>query len=780
MIFPLADAQNVRKSGAKATYLAELVSAGFAIPRGFVLSADAYRAHLWACGQRQSATVSADAEVREAVRASMLAGEIPEDILSPIAEAYKRISWQTGLAEPKVAVRPSALDDAGFGGFPGAYESYLNVAGLDDLYVAIKRVWASLWSGKAAMYRSRFESLTDPAMAVIIQLMIPATATGTSFTANPVTGDPSVAQIIAKSAQDGSAHYAVDLRSMSVGRTTGDDLLAVSEDTLRQVAEQSILAEDALRSPVTVEWAAQREGVWILQANPIRDLPAYFPVDADYTQNTRWKKMDAEPLSYFARSISAGPAPSKKTTSVRIAINGYLYARDEPAQASNDRNRSKEIDAAAATLREWEKKIYPDLTARIGEHIACKLTDLTDSELAGILQAAASVARSAYDWMCRTQHPSVAPPDMLAELLNDRPLAWRLLGGGDDLILQRDAYLQELAERFVIAENAGRVDDESWWKPYKHDVDQFVCDYTYAFTDNVDASDPARWSSWIEDRDAVFWIISAISRRGDSPTLVTLNCAAEQEAAFAEAAAMGAIAKNLHADFTRLLGLCRKWKLGRSQIEQSCARAGASIRLIVGEYARRLMADKTISCADDLYYVSVDELSSLKAADHPKLANRIAHRKHENWLERRLLAPDILPADEQPQTFGVDSADPSLYGIAAGEGIVTGRARVVTTLSEASEIEPGDILVIPCHGAAWTPFMALAGGFVCGSGHDMRAEAVAARVYGIPAGVGCEGIECIRDGQKIAVDGSMGLVSAQDWRIKNQHNYFSKDLDASS
>jgi pyruvate,water dikinase len=141
VVLPLADARTNRRTGGKAIGLSKLIAAHFCVPKGFVLSADAYRSHLWASGVREIASAHAEAEDREAIRAAILAQPIPEDIWQSVSEAYERLSWQIGDAEPKVAVRPSALEDSrGGSGFSGAYESYLNVAGLENLDAAIKRV----------------------------------------------------------------------------------------------------------------------------------------------------------------------------------------------------------------------------------------------------------------------------------------------------------------------------------------------------------------------------------------------------------------------------------------------------------------------------------------------------------------------------------------------------------------------------------------------------------------------------------------------------------------
>lgn len=769
LILPLADAQSGRRTGAKATCLSKLVAASFAVPRGFVLSADAYRAHLWASGERQIASSTADAEQREAIRAAILSHDIPDDVWQAVAEAYERLSWQTGLPDPKVAVRSSALDEGvNGGGFPGAYESYLNVSGFDELNAAIKRVWASLWSGKAAAYRARFSDAGEPAMAVIVQQMVAADFTGTAFTANPVTGDPHGAMVMARSGDTGSAHYAVDLHELCVSRTGGTAEPTVPEDLIRRIVEQSILVEDAVGGRISVEWAVDREGIWILQAGPIHDLPAHFPIngDGESEASVLWARQDPQPISYFARCIASDCSSRKGSVPNRRVLNGYLYTRLESPVESTDRARSKAIDEAAASLREWQKRISPELGGRVSELLGTELSDLDSAALSCTLQSAAEVARLAYDWFCRSESPSVRLPGMLSQLLGDSRLAWRLLGGVRDVVFDRDALLQELSERFAIAEKLGKLEDESWWRGYKADVERFARDYGYAFRSPGEAADPARWRSWVEDTDPVFRMIGAISRRGTGPTLVTLHCAADEEAQ----ATIAGVTKGRQTDVKRLVELAREWIRARSEIEHACTLAGTALRLAAIELARRLESAGAISSGEDIFLLSVNELAALtaepEATERTQLTAKIAHRKHERWLECRLAAPETLPRDDSVLEFEAAS-DGKLTGTPVCAGSVTGHARVVASVEDAAEIGRGDILVSVSEGVAWTPFLALAGGLVCGSGHGMCAEAVAARIYGIPAVVGCAGAGTIRDGQKISVDGSSGVVTViADFRRK--------------
>ena len=77
LVVPLVDAQRSRKTGSKAVDLSRLITARFAVPRGFVISADAYRSHLWASGARAVASAAQEAEDRERIRSAIIVSRYP-------------------------------------------------------------------------------------------------------------------------------------------------------------------------------------------------------------------------------------------------------------------------------------------------------------------------------------------------------------------------------------------------------------------------------------------------------------------------------------------------------------------------------------------------------------------------------------------------------------------------------------------------------------------------------------------------------------------------------
>lgn len=759
LILPLADAQKSRRTGSKATNLSKLVAARFAVPRGFVLSADAYRSHLWASGARVAASAQVDAEQREAIREAILTKPIPDDVWQSVAKAYERLSWQTGIPEPKVAVRSSAMELGGDHGFSGAYESYLNVSGLDALDVAIKRVWASLWSGKAAAYRMRQESAAEPAMAVIVQQMVEGYCAGTAYTANPMTGDPQSVCVSVRG-ESGTMQYMVALSDLSVTKAADMDDAAVDESLIRHIAEQSILIEDVIGGRVGIEWAVDRYDTWMLQAASIADLPAHFPVQWDNEADDRvlWTREDPHPVSYLARGLVAGTADRK-------ILNGYLYSRTPTAQQVGDdrgalRARAKEIDDAADSLRDWQKHVEPELRERLKELSTIGAAEVSHANLIRHLNTAADSFRTSYEWMRRGRRMVSRLCEMLLEAVGDNGLMWRLVGGISDAYFERDALLQEMSERFAIAEQSNKLDDEKWWRSYKAGVEKFALSYGCAFASPGQAADPSRWKSWIEDTDSLFRIIGAISHKGTGTTLVTRHCAAEQDFRTAESEALRGIAAGKQSGLKRMVELSRCWIAARSQAEHLCELSSSMLRLRLIELAGKLEQNRAISSPDDVFLLSVQELLSiseqLDSQQRSELAAKIARRKHEAWIERRFVAPRTLPSSDCIADF----ADASFAGAPASPGTVSGHARVVSSIEDAAEIENGDVLIAAASGSVWTPFLAIAAGFICETGDEMSVEAIAARTYGIPAVMNCMGIGgTIRDAQKITLNGTSGVVT---------------------
>ena len=104
-----------------------------------------------------------------------------------------------------------------------------------------------------------------------------------------------------------------------------------------------------------------------------------------------------------------------------------------------------------------------------------------------------------------------------------------------------------------------------------------------------------------------------------------------------------------------------------------------------------------------------------------------------------------------------------LRGSAASAGMVTGTARVLRDMNEADRLNQGDILVCITTLPPWTSLFARIGGIVCVGGGMLSHPAITAREYGIPAVLSvADATTLIRDGQRITVDGTNGVVRLED------------------
>ncbi len=205
------------------------------------------------------------------------------DFPSEFRFALSRALQESGLAPGRVAVRSSAAsEDGDSASFAGQFDSVLNVPTEGEaLFDAIRRVWASAFSPRARAYGA-----SSP-MAVIVQSMVDPTVSGVAFSADPISGDRTIAVI---SATPGLGERLVGgevsgdaWRIRDGGEIVEREIVGegnpgcFTDDQVREVAAAVRALADSLGSPQDVEWsygeAAGRRGLWILQTRPITALP---------------------------------------------------------------------------------------------------------------------------------------------------------------------------------------------------------------------------------------------------------------------------------------------------------------------------------------------------------------------------------------------------------------------------------------------------------------------------------------------------------------------------
>lgn len=200
--FDEIDKEDVGLAGGKGANLGEMVQAGFPIPPGFIVSAEAYRyfietndlqkqikSLLKVLNRENSRELQA---VSGKIKRLILHGKIPDELASEIIKKYHALG--SIFREPLVVVRSSATAEG----------TSLNVKGDANVVEAVKRCWASLFTPRAIFYR-------EEKGAVIVQEMIQSEVSGVAFTSDPLEQDkhkkvPKIKEL-AKILQKIHSHY---------------------------------------------------------------------------------------------------------------------------------------------------------------------------------------------------------------------------------------------------------------------------------------------------------------------------------------------------------------------------------------------------------------------------------------------------------------------------------------------------------------------------------------------------------------------------------------------
>lgn len=306
---PLNEIQptDIATAGDKAVRLGELIRAGFAVPPGFCITAEAYRDTVANPLNEKIAARLADTEIDDPVELEATTDEIRLWIEKATMPAHLIDEIQTTsrtLDAKSFAVRASrVMEDVPNPAASGLQQAYLGIVGIDELLSALRQVWATPWNSRAIYYRHRKQiNASQVTMAVIVQPMIDAQAAGVMFTANPLTGDSDEihidslwglgqAVIAARRQPD---HFVISkndlaIRSRTIPSKTVMDVVSpeggvqsvgvadekqtsasLNDDQAIALASLGKQIEAQYTAPQDVEWCRVGDQIWLLQTRALK------------------------------------------------------------------------------------------------------------------------------------------------------------------------------------------------------------------------------------------------------------------------------------------------------------------------------------------------------------------------------------------------------------------------------------------------------------------------------------------------------------------------------
>ncbi|HLX78524.1 MAG TPA: phosphoenolpyruvate synthase, partial [Acidimicrobiales bacterium] len=297
-------------AGGKGANLGELTSAGLPVPPGFVVTADAYLEALDQAGVRERLVAlirqvdpSDDASTEkaaEAARALIETVAVPSALKTELLAAYHALG-----EDVIVAVRSSGTtEDAEGASFAGMNATFTNVSGDRELLERLVDCWASLYGARVIVYRATKSLADEPAIAVIVQEMIPSERSGVMFTVDPsdeasknlvIEGAFGQGEVVVSGqvepdtytvSRDGPRLISTRIGTKDFKIIRGADLhdervelegpaaiaRVLSDDEVIELARIGLRAEEHYGTPQDMEWAIANGTMYIVQSRPITTL----------------------------------------------------------------------------------------------------------------------------------------------------------------------------------------------------------------------------------------------------------------------------------------------------------------------------------------------------------------------------------------------------------------------------------------------------------------------------------------------------------------------------
>ena len=302
-------------AGGKGANLGELTQAGIPVPPGFVVTAQAYEYFMDEAGINDKVMSILDEidindtkalqAAAEEIKKIIVEAPIPDDLVLFIREYYNELCQRVGEDDTDVAIRSSATaEDLPEASFAGQQDTFLHVAGDDEVIEYIRKCWASLFEARAIFYREEndFEH-SKVYIAVVVQKMANADKAGVMFTVNPSTGEE-IALIegswgLGEAVVSGDVtpdNYQVDKKNNEIINVTISDKKVMytndeagtsvkvevpeekrkervlSDEELIELTEMGKTVQAHYGEPMDTEWAFEKDMLFLLQARPITTL----------------------------------------------------------------------------------------------------------------------------------------------------------------------------------------------------------------------------------------------------------------------------------------------------------------------------------------------------------------------------------------------------------------------------------------------------------------------------------------------------------------------------
>ena len=722
------EASDLQRVGGKGYALARLTEAGFTVPETLCLTIDAYDQFVSRTGLRERILLELNrkdfAEMRweeiwdcaTRIRNMFLKTPMPADV----EERLHREIGNRLQGKPAVVRSSAPEEDDARASFAGLHESYLNIRGTDAVIAHIRKVWASLWSDAALLYRQEIGLDAEKStMAVVIQEIIAGERSGVAFSRNPNNASQAVIESVYGLNQglvDGTVepdrwtvdierrsivdHIQVNRESRVMPHTDGvvqerlpAELAAdppLKPDEVLLVSDLAARAEAYFKLPQDVEWTFRDDKVFVLQSRPITTLAGEAVGD-----KRGW---------YLSLHRSFENLKMLREKIEKELIPGMIAAAD--AMNSIDPAALSDFELAQEARRRWEinnrwVNIYWEDFIPFAHGV----------RLFGQVYNDAMQPEDAYafiDLLTQTEMASLERNRMLAELAD------RVRADG-----QLAARLKE--------ENNTPIDPD-----FLAEVERFIQrfgDLSCSMTGGTQC---------VEDAGPLYKILIEMAAHPAVPeSKRKSNTADDHKEEF----------------LNRFEGQQREQAAELLDLARASYQLRDDDNIYLGRIEAQLLA--AIQAARQRVAASLPSGGTAPGSE--------ALQKVLNELDHHPETP--APVENQTgQSFRVKPRQ--LVGQPAGPGLARGKARVVRQHADLADFKSGEVLICDAVDPNMTFVVPLASAVVERRGGMLIHGAIIAREYGLPCVTGIpDATDLLQTGDEITVDGYLGIVTVGSGEI---------------
>lgn len=799
-------------AGGKGSNLGELIRLGFPVPPGFVVSAAAYaeQVRVWGLAEALAPHVEAKAWELAANEAAKIfeGGSLLPEIETGVREACR------DLGAARVAVRSSATaEDLVDASFAGQHETYLDILGENEVLLALRRCWASLWSSRALAYRdARKIEHVSVHMAVVVQQMAPADFAGVLFTVDPVAqrADRMLIEVVPGLGEALVSGHAIgdvirlerEPRVVSLPVRT-DKLFLIErerrdphrpipqDDQLLELGRMALKLEAHFGTPQDVEFAIVQKKIFLLQSRPITTLESadIELIPAPPPLSRMQKKMTADvgndrfpkapkPLDQWGFRIMASvfaklgremgfsvDTVQDRHTRENIWFEFFLPPIGKPTLRVLGLPGKIAKSLQKDWLAWWETDAFPRLMQ------VSAPVDLRSLEDTALLARADRIEEVFVSVILQRFQGTSAQAAMIAlgplvsyavgKKRKDIAIA-DLLSGIHTRTSEVNLALYDLAqkakhlgEEVIVPIRQGRPEDlqqSEIGRSFLQDVDAFLDEHGHRESVGIFLTEP----TWRTDPKPCWGALKGLLEATHPPSEAVGQ--KRYEATLEEITKKLGFIPGLANKFRSIVELVRRNIVFRERTHFDIVRSFSAFQAITTEMGRRLEKRGFLQSADDIAYLRESEARGWLQGQVPAMEE--AHK----LVKRRRATYRVVNGRWQKNMFREpvqsENAPNELKGVGASSGVVRARARVIRDENEFARLQVGEILVCRYTNPAWTPLFTIAAGVVTDIGGAVSHAAIVAREYGLPAVLGALGAtERIKDGDEILIDGATGIVT---------------------